>query len=224
MQTGEFEQEEVSIIKDILKSASVFIDIGANIGFYTCVALHMGKRAIAIEPKRSNLDLLYRNMSINGWNDVEVYPVGLNEKPELRHLYGATGTAASLLKGWAGHSERFYEIIPTTTLDNLLSGGGYDQDVFIKIDVEGAEYFVLKGATKILSRRQKTKWLVEICFNEYHSSEMNPHYYDTFAMMWDHGYQAYTANAERRVITKDDVTKWIKNNTCDSGVINYLFM
>lgn len=171
------------------------------------------------------LDLLYRNMFINGWSDVEVYPVGLNEKPELRHLYGATGTAASLLKGWAGHSERFSEIIPTTTLDILLSGGRLDdQDIFIKIDVEGAEYFVLKGATKTLSRPRKTEWLVEICLNEYHPKDINPHYYDTFAMLWDYGYQAYTANAERRLIARDDVTKWIKNKVCDSGVINYLFV
>lgn len=226
MLTGQFEREEVAIIENMLKSVSVFVDVGANIGFYTCLALHMGKRAIAIEPKRSNLDLLYRNIVINGWGGVEVYPVGLNEQPELRHLYGATGTAASLLKGWAGHSERFSEIIPTTTLDILLQGGERldDQDIFIKIDVEGAEYFVLKGATKTLSRSRQTAWLVEICLNEYHPDETNPHYYDTFALMWDHGYQAYTANAERRVITRDNLATWIKNKACDSGVINYIFV
>lgn len=225
MLTGQFEQEEVAVIESMLQSVPVFVDVGANIGFYTCLALKMGKRVIAVEPKRSNLDLLYRNMTINQWENVEVYPVGLTDRPGLRRIYGATGTAASLLKGWAGHSEKICEVIPTTTLDVILQGSALDNEaIFVKIDVEGFEYFVLKGALKTLSRVRQTSWLVEICLNEYHPDELNSHYLETFVLMWDHGYEAFTANAERRPIKKSDVETWVKNKACDSGVINYLFV
>ena len=82
----------------------------------------------------------------NGWqNNAEVFPLALGEKPELLTLYGASGPSASLVKNWAGYSSHFKKVVPVSTLDNILAGRFLGQRLFIKMDVEGTEYQVLKG-------------------------------------------------------------------------------
>ncbi|MBU4488096.1 MAG: hypothetical protein KKI13_03405 [Candidatus Omnitrophica bacterium] len=103
MAQGTFEPMEAELVRNILKDIDVMVDIGANVGFYTCLARSKGIYTIAVEPFMPNMDYLYANLCANGWNDVEVYPIGLASKPGLDNLYGA-GTGASLLKGWAGAS------------------------------------------------------------------------------------------------------------------------
>lgn len=96
--------------------------------------------------------------------------------------------------------------------------------MLIKVDVEGAEYHVLRGAAAVLARPEPTAWLIEICLSEYHPEKINPNYYDTFAIMWDHGYTAYAADRERRLISRGQVAAWVKQGHGDPGFINYLFV
>ena len=56
MQDGTFEAEETALVKQYLGNAEVFVDVGANIGFYTCLARSLGKHTIAVEPLAQNLD------------------------------------------------------------------------------------------------------------------------------------------------------------------------
>ncbi len=137
MMYGSFETEEVKLIKKNLSSADVFVDVGANIGFYTCIACSLGKHVIAIEPQPQNLDCLYANLNNNNWQNIEIFPLGLSNKPGLLTLYGASGPSVSLVSGWAGYSKRFKRVIPVNTLDTLLGDGFSGKKLFIKIDVEG---------------------------------------------------------------------------------------
>jgi FkbM family methyltransferase len=225
MQDGTFEPEETGIILDNLKNIDVFVDIGANIGYYACIARHKGIKTIAVEPLAENLNILYENLKINGWDDVEVFPVGLAEKPGIADLYGEN-TSTSLLRGWAGNSE-FSELwkrtIALSTLDILLGGRFTGQRLFIKIDVEGAEYEVLKGALKILALTPKPVWMVEICFTEHHAAGMNPNYLKIFELFWQNGYKAKTSDNDKTTVSKEDVRRWIKNMERDFGFINFIF-
>src|SRR5438093_3453331 len=63
MQAGTFEPEETALIQQCLRDAEVFVDVGANIGFYSCIARLAGKQVIAVEPLRRNLDYFYANMA-----------------------------------------------------------------------------------------------------------------------------------------------------------------
>ncbi len=226
MLTGKFEQEEVSVVREFLQSYDLFIDIGANIGFYSCIALGLGKHVIAIEPKRKNLDLLFRNLTINHWanGQCEVYPVGFSDRTGLLNLYGATGTAASLLKGWAGHSDRYSEIVPINTLDNIMRTVSTGQSIFVKIDVEGVEHSVLSGALHTLDYPGQITWLIEICLNEYHPNGDNPKYRETFDLMWLHDYKAYTADSRRILVKEEDVDSWVANKSCGLNTNNFLFI
>ena len=222
MQDGTFEPVETSIIKSELAHSDVFIDIGANVGYFVCLSKSLRKKTIAVEPLADNLNYLYANLKLNGWEDVEVFPVGLAEKPGLADLYGGT-TAASLLSGWAGNSEIWKRTIPLSTLDIILGQRFVGQQIFIKIDVEGAEYEVLKGASIPLTMTPKPTWLLEICLTELHPEGLNPNFKSIFELYWKNGYQAVSVGENSRVVTPEDVQRWVVNRTRDFGYVSYLF-
>jgi len=225
MEAGRFEREEIAIVQEHLGKIDVFVDVGANIGLYACLARLAGCHTIAIEPQAKNLPLLYANLARNGDGGLEVYPVGLSDRTGLASLFGASGTGSSLIQGWAAdlHAPWLRSTIPVTMLDVLLGGRFTGKRLFIKIDVEGAEYDVLRGASKTLESSPRPSWLVEICLSEYHPAGLNPNYAATFGMFWDRGYEARTADAERRLVLPADVRRWVDAGRCGSGVINYLF-
>ena len=224
MLTGTFESEEIDIIKDNLISSDVFVDVGANIGYYTCLALSLGKHAVAVEPQLQNLECLYENLSINGWPEAEVFPLGLSHEPGLLVLYGASGLCASLVKGWAGYPERFKQIIPVNTMDNILGERFNGKKIFIKIDVEGAEYQVLRGAEKTLAMSPRPTWLIEISPGLFHPGGSNPHYADTFRVFWEHGYEVHLANKDKRLITSADIENLLEVKGALMNKFNFLFV
>lgn len=223
MQRGTFEPEETAVIRQYLNQAQIFVDVGANIGFYTCLARSANRHVIAIEPLVQNLNHLYVNLSTNNWNDIEVYPVGLSDRPGLLTLYGASTTGASLVDGWAGASRWFRRIIPVTTLDILLNERFRGEKLLIKIDVEGAEYSVLQGGVKTLEMSPRPTWMVEVCLSEYYPMGVNPNYAATFELFWQCGYEVRTANQKGQLIKPTDVDRWMHQGYCDSEVINYIF-
>jgi FkbM family methyltransferase len=224
MLEGIFETDEVDIIKKQLHAADVFVDVGANIGYYTCLALSLSKYVVAFEPQSQNLECLYASLSNNGWSDVEVFPLGLSYNPGILTLYGASGPSASLVKGWAGYSERFKTVIPVNTMDNILNSRFEGKKLFIKIDVEGAEYDVLKGATKILTMSPRPIWFIEVCLSEFHPGKLNPNFAATFNLFWQHGYKVRLASKEGRLITSADIQNWIANKKTNMNEFNYLFI
>jgi FkbM family methyltransferase len=222
--SGEFEAQEVDVIGELLPRHDRLIDIGANIGFYSCLARQMGKPVMAIEPLRENIPWLLNNLSANGWQDTEVIVAGLSDETGIGEIFGSD-TSASLVPGWAARSERslLRERIVTTTLDSVLAHRFHDERLLIKVDVEGAEFALLKGAAETLSRKPAPTWLVEICLSENFPGGRNPRYVETFDLFFDVGYRALTANSERRPVRREDVADWNAAGRTPSGVYNYLF-
>ena len=224
MTEGTFETEEVELIKNNILNSDVFVDVGANIGFYTCIACSLGKYVVAIEPQPQNLYCLYANLNNNNWPDTEVFPLGLSNKPGLLMLYGASGPSASLVSGWAGYSKRFKRVIPVNTLDTLLGDRFSGKKLFIKIDVEGAEYNVLLGALKTLCVSPRPTWFIEICLNEFQPNGINPNYEATFNLFWQHGYTVRMANKANTLVDPIDIKNWVINMRPENNNFNYLFI
>jgi FkbM family methyltransferase len=225
MISGDFEVEETQLVVSLLDIMDVFVDVGANLGYYSFFALQRHKAVLAFEPQAQNLQRLFRGLLLNGWeNEAEVYPMALSSKPGVLTLYGASGPSASLIPNWAGYSPRFTQVVPVTTLDTILAGRFAGQRLLIKIDVEGAEYQVLEGAAAILDRSPKPAWLVEICFREFHPGGVNPNYLNTFRLFWNAGYRAYTAGTPCLPVSPESVERWTAEGRCDAGTFNYLFI
>lgn len=211
MERGEFEPDETRQLRTLLESAEVFVNIGANVGYYVCHARQLGKQVVAIEPLEQNVQKLQRNLLANGWRDVEVVPVALGEGIGLEPLYGG-GTGASLITGWAGSSPRHFRMVPVNKLDNLLGDRFSGRNLLFLIDVEGFELNVLRGAVRQFSRRPAPVWFIEICINEHQpgSDRINPNLMETFEIFWRHGYTAVKAGGESGPVSRDDVKQWMK--------------
>jgi FkbM family methyltransferase len=220
MQEGRFEEDEARIIRDCISKADVFVDVGANVGYYTCLARSLNRTVIAVEPLLQNLQFLYANLEANGWRDVEVHPLGLSAAPGLAVLHG-TGTAASLVEGWAGPSTK-HRTIPLTTLDFVLAGRFLDRKLFIKVDVEGVEFDLLRGAGETLRKDLSPVWIVETGIGGWCPESPDSRFREIFALFWSLGYDSRTAGRETVRVTEKEVDSWLERKSTD-GFSNFLF-
>lgn len=224
MEQGLFEPEEIALVRDLLRDCDRLVDVGANVGVYTCLARSAGKAALAVEPLLGNARRLKANLAANGWHDTEVATVGLAEAEGESEIYG-TATGASLIAGWSGVSRHtmLRQRLRLTTLDALLGDRFAGERLLIKIDIEGAEYGCFRGALRTLARTPAPIWLVEICLTEHFPQGVNPNFVATFDLLFGHGYKAVTANAARRPVKREEVVAWASAGRSDSGTHNYLF-
>jgi FkbM family methyltransferase len=222
MQRGDFERGETALVRELLPRVSTFVDVGANVGFFSCLARQAGLHVVAVEPSAQNLDLLLGNLTENGWTDVEVYPVALAREPGIATLYGE-GTGASMVRRWSGTSEVWRRLVPVSTLDVLLDNRFPGERLMIKIDVEGLEHAVLAGAKNTLTREPSPIWLLEVCLTEHHPGGRNPDFAAVFETFWRHGYEARTADSDNRLVRPEDVARWVAAGARDFGWINFFF-
>ena len=207
MQSGAFEPEETRIVGELLSDVDVLINVGANIGYYCCIALQRNKKVIAFEPMPRNLEFLMKNVISNGTEEsIEVFPLALSSQSGIAKFFGA-GTGASLIQGWAGQSDEELTLVPMSTLDTVLGNRLDGTRCLVVVDVEGAELAMLQSASKLLSNSPRPIWLVEISVNEHQPTGIliNPNLVETFKIFFDAGYQAITANQESRSIHLQEV-------------------
>ena len=115
-----YEKEIRELFLKIIKKTDCFINVGANCGYYCCLALSAGVRTIAFEPIYTNLRLLYKNIKINNFdNNIEVFPLALSNQKEYKEIYGLSETA-SLVKGWMSENIS-HEIVYCSTMDQILN-------------------------------------------------------------------------------------------------------
>jgi FkbM family methyltransferase len=216
-----FEAEEVATFLELLETHDIAIDIGANIGLYSCLASSRGKHVLAFEPSPRNLKFLYRNLWANKFPSAEVFPLGLARSSGLTRMYGFGGIA-SFVMGWGQAETSRYTVVPITTLDSVVARRFAGSKLLIKVDVEGFEMEVLAGATETLQLSPKPTWMIEILLQDgVIPGGINTRFHDTFAMFRKHGYQCRKLDKTRELVESRDIERWI---TCGvSGCKNFLF-
>jgi FkbM family methyltransferase len=135
------QEDELEILEKYLDGESVFLDIGANIGTITMPMAKIAKTVLAFEPVPVNVDLLEENKKLNNSENVQIFPVALGATAGLVGLeaQGAAETGTYSVRGEGN--------IPLVTLDSLSTS-----PTVIKLDVEGYEIDVLKGARETLKK------------------------------------------------------------------------
>src|SRR5919109_3619950 len=167
------EEEIIGLFRP--KEGDTVVDVGAHMGRYTITSsksVGQHGRVIAVEAHPYNFRILYNNLRLNKLQNVSALNCAVYSKKARLKLYlpdeelGYT-MHHSLMTNYlvAKYSERIeqkYIEVEAYTLDNLLQFNGIDQVNWIKIDVEGAEYEVLRGAKEILSANKRISILVEV--------------------------------------------------------------
>jgi FkbM family methyltransferase len=138
---------------DFVDEKSVVWDVGANCGTFAFSAVHAAN-VVAIEADPFLANLLQRTVLRNGWSNVELVCAAVSDSRGLAEFTIAhRGRSSNFLTKAVGRSQaggsRAVLTVPMVTLDDLLDHR--PAPTFIKIDVEGAEVDVLRGATRLLS-------------------------------------------------------------------------
>lgn len=144
---GTYEIEKQRAFARLAGPGSVVFDVGAHVGFYTLLASRLvgpGGAVVAFEPLPRNLRILRQHLEENGCDNASVFAAALAEAPgSVRFRAGADSYGGSVSEGGEVKVEAL-------ALDDLLARRRLPPPDLIKIDVEGAELGVLRGARATL--------------------------------------------------------------------------
>jgi FkbM family methyltransferase len=152
--THQYEEHVRQAVRDHLREGEVCVDVGANIGaiaFLAATIVGPAGRVVAVEPNPDNLQLLYRGIALNGFQNVEVFPFAASDRRAVVSLTG--GTSNTHLVPSIAPDERGV-FAQTVALDDVL--GGLSRLDFVKMDIEGHEPLALKGMSRLMDRHRPT--------------------------------------------------------------------
>jgi len=184
-----FDYEELMFLIHHLKKNDLFVDIGANVGHFSLLAAGICKAAvISIEPVPETFQKLNNNISLNKLDSkVQTLNVGVAEQNGTLKFTDGSGVMNSVSTDSNGIE------VEVKTLDDIL----YQKSPrFLKIDVEGYEYFVLKGAKHVL-KNPDLKFII-IKFN-FSVSKYGHENSEIFEILTNHNFVPIAYN----VVTKE---------------------
>jgi FkbM family methyltransferase len=155
---GEWSEGEIALFQHLLRAGDIVVEVGANIGTHTIFfarTVGAAGRVLAFEPQRIVFQTLCGNLALNSLTNVHCYAVALGESagfaqiPVLDHRQPLNFGGVSLSSAAIG------EQIQVATLDSFA----LPQCRLLKIDVEGMELAVLKGAVETIRRCQPILYL-----------------------------------------------------------------
>ena len=168
------EPETIEWINSFKNSkATIFWDIGANIGLFSIYNSLKNKKSctISFEPSTSNLKVLSRNISINNLKNINIFPIALSDKKngffmmnENKFVDGGALNTFSERYNFEGKTfkpEMNYNFYGTN-IEKLINDKFLEIPSYIKIDVDGIEHLILKGMGKYLKNKKIKSILVEI--------------------------------------------------------------
>ncbi len=137
-----------------IKPGDVVLDVGAHIGCFTLKAAKEAGpegKVISFEPSSENFKLLSLNVNSNDYTNVNIFNVAAGSEPGTAKLHIGNRRGTNSLLPDAGAQQVGIEEVPIKTLDSVADELKLSKVSFVKIDVEGFELEVLKGARNILS-------------------------------------------------------------------------
>ena len=163
---GQYEVDEMAVMRALVPRGGVALDIGANIGFYTLMLAQLvgeDGRVFAFEP--SPLAIHRLTAAAAGLASVRVLTVAVSDVSGTSRLLVAPGDSMhSTLRSsaldrteWSAAAE-----VETAPLDVLSEALGWGEVDFVKVDVEGHEAAVLAGASRLLAAGQVRAMLLEV--------------------------------------------------------------
>jgi FkbM family methyltransferase len=152
---GVWEPHVTALLQRLLAPGMTFVDVGANIGYHTVLAsarVGPGGRVVAFEPDPHNATLLEANVALNGCANVTVERKALSDEAGTATLYLAPDNQMDH-RIWDDEGRRPAGAIEKIRLDAYVGQRGLTMDV-LKVDTQGVDLMVLKGAGDLLARER----------------------------------------------------------------------
>ncbi len=206
MPTGSSERRFVELLGSLLEPGATVYDVGANVGLHALPMarrIEPGGRLFCIEPNPVCIHFLRANLALHGLENVEILPFALAEKSgeiPLKLNYGNANLGlvagdSGFYFGKAGHQIK----VPCRSFDDLLDEFHLPPPDLIKIDVEGAEAAVLRGA-----RRHLEKYRPPLALELHHEACAR------LSLEWldELGYRYVSPSERREMSTADEVLQY----------------
>ena len=191
-----YERPLVDWLKHNLQADDIFWDVGANVGAISLVAAKLCGRVVAFEPSPAALGLLTAHVDSNGLSNITIVPRALGEEAAAAPLHqGAVHNLGmgSLIRPAESSSDAV--LVQVTRADEFAREHPSLLPTVIKIDVEGAEHLVVRGARDVLRSRQ----LRAIVFEDRHDAQHQPTNRALLECLYEAGYRVapFGASDER---------------------------
>jgi FkbM family methyltransferase len=150
LRSGVYELHLTRAFERYCRPGMTVVDVGANLGYYSLLASRLvgpAGRVIALEPNSENCRLLLSSLRLNDSTNVELLPIAADVTTGWAYYSTHVGSNGGLVDG-ADLLARPGVVVPTFRLDDVVSG----RVDFLKMDVEGAEGRVVRGATRLIER------------------------------------------------------------------------
>jgi FkbM family methyltransferase len=199
-----FENNEQLFIKNLLKPGMTVLDIGAHHGFYTLMASHLvgntGK-VISFEPSPREMERLQKHLEINKCTNVEVisFALGSSEGQAELHVCPSRDAGLNSLRQPSVDIAIQKITVRLATLDTVIEEKHLDTIDFIKIDVEGGELEVFKGAKRLLSRTSKRP-LILYEIQDVRTKAWGYKAKEAYDFLAEHNYQSCSVNEQGKLV------------------------
>lgn len=152
-----YEFKELEVFKDLLKNSKIIFDVGAHIGKYSIMSSNLNPKSkvYAFEGERDNAKILSINKKINHLKNLQVINKALSNRiGKVKFYLSQTGLMTT--------KSNNFKSVETETIDNFLEKNKIGYIDLIKIDVDGSELDVLKGARISLSKGIIKNMIIEV--------------------------------------------------------------
>ncbi len=201
-----YEKEEIDFFVKWFQPGMTFVDVGANVGLYTGLALHISAdaRILCIEPdKNSSLYLkrtIQSNRATEQQSNVTVCHVAASDDQGKLILYkNSQNKGDNRIYADPLCDER--ETIESDTLDNICERAGVESINYLKVDVQGAEFKVFSGAKRILSQSSDCIVMTEFWPYGLKQCGFTPHLY--LSLLQELGFTLYELSGKTLEEIKD---------------------
>ncbi len=177
---------EMLVWRRVLREGGLFIDVGANVGTYTIWAAEQGAEVIALEPAADTFKLLEENIALNGYPVTAVRAAAGDHCGSARFTTGLDAGNSLAADGPA--------VTDLVTVDSLI---GERRVAGMKVDVEGFEIGVLRGAARALADQRID--MIQIEWNQASTFAMGTDRRPVAELLAGYGYRLFRPDAAGRL-------------------------
>ncbi len=196
--TGVYDLNETMLLLHFMEETDVFVDVGANVGIYSVLMSGIkGSRSIAFEPIETTYKHLLENVVINGITDkVFAYNIGIGSEKKIEKFTNSLDAINHIATEEDKNTSTIE--VQIDTLDNILRN---ENPTVLKIDVEGFETEVIKGALETIKKQSLKIVIIELNgLSERYGFEENK----IHKLFLDCGFEPYDYEVESRTFIKQD--------------------
>jgi FkbM family methyltransferase len=195
-------------LRSTLRPGDIFVDIGANIGYFSIIASELvgaGGKIYAFEPNQDAFALLKKSIKMNQITNIECMPFAAGAKSGVVQFNHTRNISRSFLDATTPSQRensqdkqavRAKYAVQVVRLDDYIKIEESKRVRMVKIDAEGFDYYVLQGAVRLLSGR-KPDVIIEVQDQTLNKYGHNPE--DIFDLLYPLGYKAYECGSSQQI-------------------------